>query len=62
MISVAGSEISQDSTSRDTTASGKKKKKVTWAIEKELRSYHYFELDENERGTCNHGKRVAALL
>ena len=28
----------------------KKKKNVTWHTEDKLRIYHYFELDENERG------------
>lgn len=48
--SVAGSERSEASNAKD----GKPKKKVTWAVEKELRSYHYFELDETERGMSRH--------
>ena len=28
----------------------KKKRKIKWADDRNLRTFHYFELDENERG------------
>ena len=52
--SVAGSESTEDSvstTDADAPAPKKKKrKKVSWKDEANLRSYHYFEMDETERG------------
>ena len=44
--------------------SGKKKKnlRVSWAAEANLRQFHYFELDETERGWCHLLLSVAAFL
>ena len=52
--SVTESERSvESSANKDQSGGGKRKKRVSWAVEKELRSYHYFELDETERGSNN---------
>ena len=36
-----------------TTKKNKKKKNVSWTEESKLRVYHYFEMDETERGEFN---------
>lgn len=36
-----------------TTKKNKKKKNVSWMEESKLRIYHYFEMDETERGEFN---------
>ena len=51
--SVTESERSVESSANKDQSGGKRKKRVSWAVEKELRSYHYFELDETERGSNN---------
>ena len=50
------SEDSSESSSKcllttgSTNKKNKKRKNVTWLEEAKLRTYHYFELDETERG------------
>lgn len=57
LASFSGKEESKDEKSSEAgseqsyeTSKGKKKKRVSWAPEKSLLSYRYFELDDTERG------------
>ncbi|XP_074654485.1 serine/threonine-protein phosphatase 1 regulatory subunit 10-like [Tubulanus polymorphus] len=55
------SDNSQGGDGAETSTNGKKKKKVTWVQESELRTFHYFEMDNEERVNVNRIRDFAEL-